>query len=149
MTENIEIIIKDTITEEDLLGFEQTYNTAVKENAVTPEVRFEYGWCLIRSNYKDDVRKGVALLEGLCETNMDQRDFLFFISIGYYKLDDYNKALKYVKRLLMIEPNNQQALSLEGLIKEKVKSRGLMGMAMVAGVAGLFGVVVGAALSRK
>jgi len=117
MAENIEVIIKDIIREEDLLAFEDTYNKACQAGKVPPSVQFEYGWCLVRSQYKDDVRKGVSLLEGLCETNMDQRDFLFFISIGYYKLEDYNKALKYVKRLLVIEPQNGQAINLESYKK--------------------------------
>ena len=57
--------------------------------------------------------------------------------------------MKYVKRLLMIEPQNQQGMHLEEAIKNKMKSRGLMGMALVGGAAALVGVVVGAALSRK
>ena len=149
MTENIEVIIQDTISDADLLAYEDSYKKAVQDGTVTPTKRFEYGWCLIRSGYKDDVRKGVAMLEGLCEPNMDQRDFLFFISIGYYKLEEYTKAMKYVKRLLVIEPENQQGIALGEAIKKKVHSRGLMGMALVGGAAALVGVVVGAALSRK
>lgn len=26
--------------------------------------QFEYAWCLVRSKYNDDIRKGIALLEG-------------------------------------------------------------------------------------
>ena len=149
MTENIEFIITDYISDEELHTFEDNYDKACKAGHVDPTLQFEYGWALIRSQYKDDVRKGVNLLSGLCNTNIEQRDFLFFISIGYYKVEEYNDALKYVKMLLAIEPNNGQGISLQEAIKQKLKKRGAIGMALVGGAAALVGVVVAAALSRK
>ena len=37
-------------------------------------------------------------------------------------IQEYSKALKYVKRLLAIEPNNHQAKDLENAIEKKMKS---------------------------
>ncbi|XP_057300863.1 mitochondrial fission 1 protein-like isoform X2 [Hydractinia symbiolongicarpus] len=145
MTENF---IKDYISEDDLLIFEEKYNTELKNGRVSPETQFEYAWCLIRTQYKDDIQKGVLLLEGLCASNVDQRDYLFFISTGYYKLAEYSKALKYVKRLLIIEPSNHQAKDLENSIEKKMKSDGILGMAMVGGAA-LVAALVGAAFVKR
>ena len=39
-----------------------------KQAAVGPpsaNAQFEYAWCLVRSKYPADLRKGVALLEGM------------------------------------------------------------------------------------
>jgi len=131
----IQDIIQDYISEEDLKRFEDKYNLEKRNGTLNETTKFEYSWCLIRSQYKDDIRTGVTLLEGLCSSKTDQRDFLFFISIGYYKLADYSIALKYVKRLLGVEPGNHQAKDLELLIQQKLKSDGLLGMAMVGGAA--------------
>lgn len=149
MSENIEVIIKDYISDEELQAFEKTYNKAKKDGTLNQTIEFEYGWALIRSQYKDDVRKGVSIYEGICNTNTDHRDFLFFISIGYYKIDEYHKALKYVKKLLVIEPHNRQGIALEDLITSKLRNRGLTGMALVVGGAALVGGAIAAALSRK
>ena len=46
--------------------------------------QFEYAWCLVRSRYPADIRKGIILLEDLFknreETN--KRDYLYYLSIG-------------------------------------------------------------------
>lgn len=31
---------------------------------MSKSTQFEYAWCLVRSKYNDDIRKGIALLEG-------------------------------------------------------------------------------------
>ncbi len=30
------------------------------------KAKFEYGWCLVRSSSRDDMHKGIKLLEGKC-----------------------------------------------------------------------------------
>ena len=142
MTQNLKAIIRDYISDSDLHEFEEKYEKEKKEGFVSPSVTFEYGWCLIRSPYKDDVRKGVELFENCCNANVDQRDFLFFISIGYYKLGEFQKSLRYVKRLLTIEPDNTQGLDLEKAIEEKMALHGMMGMALVGGAVALVGLFV-------
>jgi len=41
------------------------YNDQARRGQVSEKAQFEYAWCLIRSKYLDDMRKGVALLEGV------------------------------------------------------------------------------------
>ena len=55
------------------------------------------------------------------------RGCLFFIILLYifyifFNFQDYSIALKYVKRLLGVEPGNHQAKDLELLIQQKLKS---------------------------
>lgn len=41
------------------------------------------------------------------------RDYIYYLAIGNARLKQYSLALKYCKAFLQIEPNNQQAISLE------------------------------------
>ncbi|KAJ8030853.1 Mitochondrial fission 1 protein [Holothuria leucospilota] len=64
-----------------------------------------------------------------------QRDCLFYLGVGHFRLKDYTKALQFVKGLLQIEPNNHQAKELEVVIKKKMNKEGMLGMAIVGGAA--------------
>lgn len=120
---------------------------------MSKETKFEYAWCLIRSKYTQDIKKGIALLEELVQkaSKDDSRDFLFYLAVANYRLKEYEKALKYIRTLLKNEPGNKQALELEKLIDKALKKDGLVGMAIVGGiglgVAGLAG-LIGLAVSK-
>ena len=68
--------------------FEQIYNSELARGQVSGRAKFNYAWCLIRSRYTNDLRRGVYLLEELLnESNLQvQRDCLFYLGVGYYKL---------------------------------------------------------------
>uniref|UniRef100_A0A667YJG1 Mitochondrial fission 1 protein n=1 Tax=Myripristis murdjan TaxID=586833 RepID=A0A667YJG1_9TELE len=135
------------------LKFEKKYNAELGKGAVSKETKFEYAWCLIRSKYSNDIKKGISLLEELVQkgTKDDSRDFLFYLAVANYRLKEYEKALKYIRTLLKNEPGNKQALELEKLIDKALKKDGLVGMAIVGGiglgVAGLAG-LIGLAVSK-
>ncbi|XP_043311427.1 mitochondrial fission 1 protein isoform X2 [Cervus elaphus] len=82
----------------------------------------------------------------------EQRDYVFYLAVGNYRLKEYEKALKYVRGLLQTEPQNSQAKELERLIDKAMKKDGLVGMAIVGGmalgVAGLAG-LIGLAVSKS
>lgn len=44
--------------------FEKKYNLEVSKGAVSKDTKFEYAWCLTRSKYSNDIKKGIVLLEG-------------------------------------------------------------------------------------
>lgn len=48
-----------------------------------------------------------------------QRECLYYLAVGHYRLGNYTKALKHVDELLQMEPGNQQAISLRHLINSK------------------------------
>ncbi|KAB0398184.1 hypothetical protein E2I00_014881, partial [Balaenoptera physalus] len=79
--------------------FERKFQSEKAAGSVSKSTQFEYAWCLVRSKYNDDIRKGLALLEG----------------------EEYEKALKYVRGLLQTEPQNSQAKELERLIDKAMK----------------------------
>ncbi|XP_030287447.1 mitochondrial fission 1 protein [Sparus aurata] len=149
----MEAVVGDVVAPEDLLKFEKKYNNELVKGAVSKETKFEYAWCLIRSKYSEDIKKGIVLLEELVQkaSKDDSRDFLFYLAVANYRLKEYEKALKYVRTLLRNEPGNKQALDLEKLIDKALKKDGLVGMAIVGGiglgVAGLAG-LIGLAVSK-
>ncbi|KAF3697871.1 Mitochondrial fission 1 protein FIS1 -like protein [Channa argus] len=149
----MEAVLSDVVAPEDLLKFEKKYNNELVKGAVSKDTKFEYAWCLIRSKYTDDIKKGIALLEELVQkaSKDDSRDFLFYLAVANYRLKEYEKALKYIRTLLRNEPGNKQALELEKLIDKALKKDGLVGMAIVGGiglgVAGLAG-LIGLAVSK-
>ena len=63
------------------------------------------------------------------------------MALGNFKLGSFAEARRYNDSLLEFEPGNLQAQSLRDLIDEKVQKEGLMGMAIVGGVAVAAGVL--------
>lgn len=70
-----------------------------------------------------------------------RRECLYYLALGNFKLGSYAEARRYNDLLLDLEPGNLQATSLRDLIDEKVQKEGLMGMAIVGGIAVAAGVV--------
>jgi len=63
------------------------------------------------------------------------RECLYYLAVGYYRLNDYSKARENIMHLLHLEPENQQALSLQRLIEGKASREGIIGMVLVGGAA--------------
>ncbi|KAK3735144.1 hypothetical protein QZH41_008104, partial [Actinostola sp. cb2023] len=57
----------------------------------------------------------------LCHSGTDQRDYLYYLAEGNYRISEYNTALKYTNRILQIEPTNRQAIALDERIKSKMQ----------------------------
>ncbi|KFM74880.1 Mitochondrial fission 1 protein, partial [Stegodyphus mimosarum] len=133
--------------------FESVYHEHLQNGTVTPREQFDYAWCLIRSKYPTDIRRGVVLLEDLFHNGdaTAKRDYLYYLAVGHTKLKDYNQALKLLSKFLSIEPTNRQAQVLQKYIKDKMKKEGLIGIAIVGGAALALGSIVGIsmALAKK
>ncbi|GFS94616.1 mitochondrial fission 1 protein [Nephila pilipes] len=149
----MEEILEDYISSEDLKKFEAVYQNHLQDGSVTAREQFDYAWCLIRSKYPADIRRGVVLLEDLFLSGdaTAKRDYMYYLAIGHTKLKDYNRALKLLSKFLSIEPTNRQAQELQRYVKEKMRKEGLLGMAIVGGAALAIGGVVGIgmALAKK
>lgn len=65
------------------------------------------------------------------------------MALGNYKLGNYGEARRYNELLLDHEPQNMQAASLGSLIDDKVAKEGMVGFAIVGGLALAAGVVGG------
>jgi mitochondrial fission 1 protein len=70
-----------------------------------------------------------------------RRECLYYLALGNYKLGNYAEARRYNDLLLDLEPANLQAGSLKTLIDDKVAREGLVGVAIVGGLAVAAGVV--------
>ena len=72
-----------------------------------------------------------------------RRECLYYLALGNFKLGNYAEARRYNDLLLDKEPNNLQAASLRALIDDKVAREGMMGVAIVGGIAVAAGIVGG------
>ncbi|CAK1602683.1 unnamed protein product [Parnassius mnemosyne] len=147
-------ILDEVVSSEDLQKFEKVFHEQLHQGKVTPKAQFEYAWCLVRSKYPTDIRKGILLLKELFHSHTDgKRDYLFYLAIGNARIKEYNKASHYVKTFLEIEPANQQVLALERQINKRMEKEGLIGMAVAGGavlaLGGLVGLGIALASSKK
>lgn len=98
----------------------------------------------MKSNTRTDQHLGVMLLSEIFRTSPERRrECLYYLALGNYKLGNYAQARKYNDLLIENEPQNLQALNLRSLIDDKVAKEGLMGVAIVSGVAVAAGVIGG------
>jgi mitochondrial fission 1 protein len=99
---------------------------------------------LIKSNLRADQQTGVRLLSEIFRTSPERRrECLYYLALGNYKLGNYAEARRYNDILLDNEPENMQATSLRSLIDDRVAKEGLMGVAILSGVAIAAGIVGG------
>merc|ERR1712008_45240 len=124
-TRIMEHLLEENVAAEDLKKFEARYQAELSAGLVSASAQFDYAWCLVRSKYPSDIRKGILLLEDLY-TNRDEsgkRDYLYYLAIGNARIKEYQTALKFVRGLLQVEPGNRQAQELEQIIKKKMERR--------------------------
>ncbi|XMA16671.1 hypothetical protein WAI453_009462 [Rhynchosporium graminicola] len=108
------------------------------------QTKFNFAWGLIKSSARPEQQEGVRLLSDIFRTSPERRrECLYYLALGNYKLGNYAEARRYNNLLIEKEPSNMQAISLRGLIDDKVAKEGLMGVAILSGVAIAAGVVGG------
>jgi len=108
------------------------------------QTKFNYAWGLIKSTTRPEQQHGVQLLSEIFRSSPDRRrECLYYLALGHYKLNNYAEAQRYNDLLLDLEPGNLQASSLKQLIDEKVQREGLVGAAIVGGLAVAAGVIGG------
>ena len=97
---------------------------------------------LIKSNTRSEQQEGVRLLSEIFRNSPERRrECLYYLALGNYKLGNYAEARKYNDLLLDVEPSNMQSQSLKSLIDDRVARDGLIGAALVGGLAVTAGVV--------
>ncbi|KAM0810850.1 putative Mitochondria fission 1 protein [Seiridium cardinale] len=108
------------------------------------QTKFNYAWGLVKSDSRNDQQTGVRLLSEIFRVSPERRrECLYYLGLGNYKLGNYGEARRYNDLLLDKEPMNMQAADLRRLIDDKVAKEGLMGVAIISGVAIAAGVVGG------
>ena len=67
--------------------------------------------------------QSIYLLEDLAQKHSEgNRDYIYYLAIGNARIKQYSIALKFCKAFLQIEPNNQQAITLEVKLIDKSHS---------------------------
>jgi len=111
---------------------------------VSLQTKFNYAWGLIKSNNRAEQQEGVRLLSDIFRASVERRrECLYYLALGNYKLGNYAEARRYNDNLMELEEGNMQAQSLRELIDDKVAKEGMMGMAIVGGLAAAAAVGVG------
>ena len=99
---------------------------------------------LIKSTSRNEQQEGVRLLSEIFRNAPERRrECLYYLALGNYKLGNYAEARRYNDLLLEHEPGNLQAGSLRTLIDDKVAKEGMMGVAIISGVAIAAGIAGG------
>ncbi len=78
-----------------------------------------------------------------------RRECLYYLSLGHFKLGNFDEARRFNAILLEREPSNLQAQSLAQLIDRGVSREGYIGMAITAGAAALGGVLIAGLMRRR
>ncbi|EFQ99310.1 mitochondria fission 1 protein [Nannizzia gypsea CBS 118893] len=108
------------------------------------QTKFNYAWGLIKSSSRPEQQEGTRLLSEIFRTAPERRrECLYYLALGNFKLGNYGEARRYNDLLLEHEPNNLQSASLRTLIDDKVAKEGLMGAAIIGGVAVAAGLIGG------
>ena len=73
----MEHLLEESVSSADLKRFETRYHEEMAAGKITPSAQFEYAWCLVRSKYPADIRKGILLLEDLYQVRFQpyENDF--------------------------------------------------------------------------
>jgi fission 1 protein len=99
------------------------------------QTKFNYAWGLIKSTRRGEQQFGVRLLTEIFRDHVERRrECLYYLALGHYRLGNYAEARRYNDILLENEPTNSQALSLRGLVDDKV-ARGMFEMLWCAAAA--------------
>jgi len=69
----MEHLLEESVSSADLKRFETRYHEEMAAGKITPSAQFEYAWCLVRSKYPADIRKGILLLEDLYQVSFKTR----------------------------------------------------------------------------
>eukprot|EP01113_Clastostelium_recurvatum_P006614 TRINITY_DN13005_c0_g1_i1.p1 TRINITY_DN13005_c0_g1~~TRINITY_DN13005_c0_g1_i1.p1 ORF type:complete len:157 (+),score=41.40 TRINITY_DN13005_c0_g1_i1:146-616(+) len=120
---------------EEIAAFEEQYNRELISPGPSTKTVFGYAVTLIHSRSNVDRKKGVNHLTNLLASDQDNRDYLYFLSMGHFKLEEFAAAREYAERLLVLEPNNRQASALRAISEDKLRNEGLVGMALVGAAA--------------
>lgn len=100
------------------------------------QTKFNYAWGLIKSNIRAEQQLGVRLLSEIFRTSPERRrECLYYLALGNYRLGNYAEARRYNELLLEREPHNLQAADLRRLVDDRVAREGLVGIAIISGVA--------------
>jgi fission 1 protein len=142
----METLLDEICPQDEFVKFERAFQSENQGGRrVSPQTQFNYAYCLVRSRHKEDILRGVILLEDLCSSGdpIAMRDYLYYLAFANTRLKDYERARDCIKKFLAVEPSNRQAQELEAIIRDRLTKEGLKGLVITGGVAVAASVIAG------
>lgn len=84
------------------------------------------------------------MMQGLLEDRYCENDCLYYMAVGYYRLDDVVQSRRALDRLLKVSPNDRRAISLLDIVEDKITKDGVIGISIVSGIAVVAGLITAA-----
>jgi len=64
------------------------------------ETKFTYALFLIKTNDRRLLVRGTELLQDLLQHDENNREYLYYVAIGFFKMEEFGTSRKYVLSLL-------------------------------------------------
>ncbi|CAO1628754.1 unnamed protein product [Parajaminaea phylloscopi] len=138
------------LTPAELAVLESQYQKELASGHASTQSRFNLAWGLVKSRNRDDMARGIGLLTEIYRSDPPRRrECLYYLSLGHFKMGNFDEARRFNALLIEREPNNLQAQSLQELIEKGVAREGYIGMALMGGAAAIGGVLLAGMLRRR
>ncbi|CAO1619751.1 unnamed protein product [Jaminaea pallidilutea] len=138
------------LTPAELSVLEAQYQKELASGHASTQSRFNLAWGLVKSRSRDDTARGIGLLTEIYRSDPPRRrECLYYLSLGHFKIGNFDEAKRFNALLIEREPNNLQAQSLQELIEKGVAREGYIGMALMGGAAALGSVVLAGLMRRR
>ncbi|KAG0139516.1 hypothetical protein CROQUDRAFT_666378, partial [Cronartium quercuum f. sp. fusiforme G11] len=113
------------------------YKNEESKGWVSTQTKFDLAWGLVKGSTKNgEVAEGIAIfMDVYREETSRRRECLYYLSLGHYKIGNYNEAKRFNDLLLEKEPGNMQAQSPSQLIENGVTKECYIGLSLVGGAA--------------
>ena len=104
----MDYLLEETVPAAELKKFESRYmNELDTDGKVAAGTQFEYAWCLVRSKYPADIRKGIALPEDLFQVGgilqycaaHPTNQVIEEKWMGLFSTESYNHIGKFLKQM--------------------------------------------------
>ena len=145
-------MLDEFISDEDLSMHRAKFNSI---KMPSENDQFQFALNLIRAKPKLIVQEGLSMFQNLFAKTKEEdikRDSLYYMAVAETKLNNYEKALKYLQTILNIQPANEQVRDLYIEVNNRMKRDGLIGIGIVgsAALGGFVGLIgLGATLFAK
>ncbi|GAV81495.1 hypothetical protein CFOL_v3_24950 [Cephalotus follicularis] len=109
-------------------------------------------WALVHSRQKEDVQRGIAMLEASLANSsatLQHREKLYLLAVGHYRSGAYSRSRQLLEQCLEMAPDWRQALVLKKTVEDQIAKDGVIGIGITATAVGLIAGGIAAALARK
>jgi len=105
---------------DQLAAFQAAYDEECRRGPPSGECRFNLAWALIRSKQRQQIALGVSYMSLLYDERFSDRDCLYYMALGEFRLDNLATSRRYLRQVLEISPNCREAISLLDIVDDKI-----------------------------